>query len=62
MRSFSVYFPNTDLIQKVEADSWDIDSNGYLIFISSVADGDGYKVKHPVAVFNMDNILGFREI
>lgn len=64
MSNFAVYFPNTDLIQEVIADGWDMpDPNKVTFFIGTWhEDLKQYTNKQIVAVFNMNNIVGFRKI
>lgn len=54
-KSYSVYFPNTDLIQEVVAETWDISNEILLTFYRFKG-----REKNAVAVFNMNNILGFK--
>lgn len=58
-KSYSVYFPNTDLIQEIIAETWDIDNSMLLSFYQSRSMVS--KKNDVVAVFNMNNILGFKE-
>ena len=61
MNKYLVYFPNTDLITDIVADTWDIDNSNYLTFYAKDRSGVSSK-KEVIAVFNMSNILGFKEI
>lgn len=60
MKNFAIYFPNTELITEISADSWNKDKDNLLTFYQN---GNGQtSQKIPVAIFNMNNILGFKEI
>ena len=61
MNKYLVYFPNTDLITDIVADTWDIDNRNYLTFYAKDRGGVSSR-KEVIAVFNMSNILGFKEI
>ena len=64
MSNFAVYFPNTDLIQEVIADGWDMPDPDKVTFFKGTwhEDSEQYTNKQIVAVFNMNNIVGFRKI
>jgi hypothetical protein len=55
-KNFAVYFPNTGLITEILADTWDLNNNCLKFYAISCSE------KTIVAVFNMSNILGFKEI
>ena len=55
-KNFAVYFPNTEIITEVLAATWDLDNNCLTFYATSSSK------KTIVAVFNMNNILGFKEI
>lgn len=56
-KSYLVYFPNT--IEEIIAETWDIDNNMLLSFYQSRSMVS--RKNDVVAVFNMNNILGFKE-
>lgn len=58
-KSYSVYFPNTDIVQEILAETWDIDNNMLLSFYQSRSMVS--RKNDVAAVFNMNNILGFKE-
>ena len=60
-KNFAVYFPNTELITDILADTWDIDNNNFLTFYDK-GNAISSSRKAVVAVFNMSNILGFKVI
>ena len=60
-KNFAVYFPNTELITDILADTWDIDNDGYLTFYDK-GNGISSSKKMAIAVFSMSNILGFKEV
>ena len=63
MKNFIIFFPNAEYRTKISADSWDIDNageNNLLSFYNYSNDETSEKLV--IAVFNMNNILGFREI
>ena len=60
-KNFVVYFPNTELITDILADTWDIDNNNFLTFYAK-GNGISSSKKTEIAVFNMSNILGFKVI
>lgn len=57
-KSYSVYFPNTDIVQEILAETWDID-NDLLLTFYQIRSMENKRIV--VAVFNMNNILGFKE-
>lgn len=53
MKEFAIYMINTDLVTEIEAAEWEIEDN-FLYFYDNQ--------KNTIAVFNMKNIAGFKEI
>ena len=61
MKNFIISFKDTEHTIEMSADSWNIDKDNLLTFYR-YGNGNTSKKISSITVFNMNNILNFREI
>lgn len=58
-KRYLVYFQNTDIVQEIIAETWEISDNMLLSFYQSRSMVS--RKNDVIAVFNLNNIIGFKE-